>query len=174
MTAVWLEVLDAEGVPADRYEDCYRAEMSRRAELKAQGKELQAMAADDLAARWREVRRMNQEIDKSRLLPEMAESACVRCFGKMPHARMCNHVYNETDANDPLQSPDESVRAAAQAEQAKVIQEGIKRLGIAKAVDRQLKCSNPECGYTCNTAQGYVENQVYTLGDCMGSLKVSA
>jgi hypothetical protein len=168
MVAAWLEVFDDAGMRREHYKPAYRAAMQRRAELKIEGKDMMPLAADDLVAEFIKNRRMHQEIDESHLLPANAAAACVKCFGVMPHARVCTHEFPPITDDDPLQSDIQEVRAAANAELAKEIQDGIKNLGFKKAIDRQLRCSDAECPNTGNTADGYREGQPCKLGKCVG------
>ena len=160
MVGVWLELLDADGVPPERYDDCYKAEMSRRGLLKAGGKDVSPMTADDLCARWREVRQMHVEIDKSRLLTENASAACQRCFGtgreEMPDGSSkpdCDH--------SPLTDVEIKDRVAAKARSVEFMRAAMRMVQPAKPELREirpvpkghlLKCSN--CSRELNTLGG--------------------
>lgn len=94
----WYEVLAYAKVPRESWPVCYRAAMQRRAERKAEGREVWPLSADDLVAEFQGIRRLNDELDKSRLLPQHAAAPCPRCFGtgfeRMPDGSVrpgCKH-----------------------------------------------------------------------------------
>jgi len=166
----WFEVLSDAGVSPARYRDCFRAAQQREVKRRADGKEKSIITAHDLAAEWANVQKMNREIDGINLLPANASAACTRCYGVQPHVRFCDHVFPEVTDADDLTSDDPQVRAAAQAEEARKVQDAIRNLGIAKQIDRDLQCSR--CGHRDNTRNGVVERQVCRLGACMGLMLV--
>lgn len=152
MVAVWLEILDAEGVPTEGFEPAYKAEMNRRVELKRQGgKDLPPMTADDLAARWREIRDINAQIDGfGRLLPENAAGACVRCFGttweRMPDGSVrhgCSHV-PLTDEEERAMQENRERDAALARDGVEFMREALKKVGAPKPpTDRPAPVHKP-------------------------------
>lgn len=87
----WFEICHDAGMLPEQYGPCYRAAQARKRELLLQGKELTIVTPHDLCAELDKVRRMNAEIDRTRLLPENAASLCLRCFGKKPAVDTCDH-----------------------------------------------------------------------------------
>lgn len=87
----WYEILSDAGVPSEHWTACYRAAQQRKNKLMASGVQASIVTPNDLVVEWDGVKRMHAEIDKTRLLPENAAHACMRCFGKRPAADTCDH-----------------------------------------------------------------------------------
>lgn len=162
MVAAWFEILESARVPARMYNACYLSAMQRRAELKAEGKELSGLTVDDLVAEWSKIRRVNDEINSTqKLLPENAGAACQRCFGtgkeEMPDGSVrpdCRHL--------PLTREERRERAQAKARQIEFIREAVKKVGAPKpAVSASLVAPRGErfqcsaCGRVVNSLGGW-------------------
>lgn len=167
MVAAFYEILEGAKVPPEMYDACYQAYMQHRSELKAQGKDPGVMAADDLVAEWWKVRRLNQEIDKTRLLPEYNLASCQRCFGtgkeEMPDGSVrenCEHL--------PFAEGEIEERAKAKAKAIEFLRESAAKIGSPKPVEtvkpkyQKLACS--ACGRKSSTYFGW------TVGETCGQL----
>jgi hypothetical protein len=147
----WYEILVDAGVPEERWMNCYRSAQQRENERRRQGKERQIVTPNDLVVEWDKIKELHYELDKSRLLPENAASACQRCFGtgkeEMPDGSVkdeCSHL--------PLSAADIEERAQAKARSIEFMREAMKKMSAPKPaapqkprfVNIRMKCNG--CG----------------------------
>ena len=191
MTAVWLEVLDISGVPAEQYEACYAAAVQARAERKANGEQLSHLTADELAAEWLKIKRMNDELRveemKHRALAEVNPGSCLRCFGTGREEMPGGGVREDCD-HTPLSDEERAARDEEKRERLNWLREQAKQVGRPKpvVVDRPKppagvwlkcdKCPNRvnvlyyEVGQTCRQFLNRGDNQAEPVF-CDGTLR---
>lgn len=135
MTAAWLEVLDISGVPAEQYEACYAAAVQARAERRANGEQLSHLTADELAAEWLKIKRLNDELRveelKHRALCEVNPKSCERCFGTMREEMPGGGVREDCD-HTPLSDEERAARDDEKRERLKWLREQAKQIGRPK------------------------------------------
>lgn len=166
----WYEILVDAGVPIDRFSDCYRSAQQRENEKRREGKEKSIVTPNDLAVEWEKVRKMNHDIDQTRLLPENASTACQRCFGtnkeQMPDGSVkddCSHL--------PLTESDIQERAKAKAAQIELMRDAMKKIGKPKPV--QAKSEFFYIPMECNQCHRRIHNpmgEAWKDGDTCGAM----
>jgi hypothetical protein len=164
----WHEILFDGGVPAERWMDCYRSAQVRENERRANGKERQIVTPNDLVVEWGKIKELHYELDKSRLLPENAASACQRCFGtgkeEMPDGSVkdeCSHL--------PLTTADIEERAKAKAKSIEFMREAMKKIGTPKPAP--IKPAFVNIRMKCNGCGRCVDNdgEMWKDGDVCGA-----
>lgn len=163
---VWFEILSHAGVPPRAYASCYNSAMARRAELKAQGRELQHLTADDLVVEWLKIRGRPEDSGGVRLLPEHAGGACQRCFGtgkeEMPDGSVregCRHLpFTERELEERARAKAAAIRILREAN-AKIsaIKSAAPPRGPSEPAGEPLQCS--ACGRKVNTSAGWAVNE---------------
>lgn len=155
------EILDGAKVPPSMYGSCYQAYMQRRAELKSEGKDVGPMAADDLVAEWWRIRRLNQEIDNTRLLTANASGTCRRCYGTGKE-EMEDGTVRDGCEHLPMDEEENRARTAAAIQRGvQFVRDATAKIGNSKPSTlklvedqgQRLKCS--ACGRKVNTLMGW-------------------
>lgn len=173
MTAVWLEVLDISGVPANQYEACYAAAMQARAERKANGEQLSHLTADELAAEWIKIKRFNDEMRrdemKNRLLAEVNPGSCERCFGTGREEMPGGGVREDCD-HAPLTDEERAARDEEKREKLAWLRERAREVGRPKPV--KVEAPKPPAGVwlKCDSCPRKVNVLHYEAGQKCGEL----
>lgn len=153
----YLELSD-EGVPSERWMDCYRAAAKRRRQMQREGKPVGALTAGELTAEWESIRCMHAELDKTRLLPSRARGACSRCFGtgfeRMSDGSVrpgCPHDEWTPEDESELERNEEQRRADV-ARQAEVRREALKAVAGPKPPAPNVQPPPPKgLDYKCDS-----------------------
>jgi hypothetical protein len=184
MTAAWLEVLDISGVPPEQYEACYSAAVQARAERKAGGEQLSHLTADELAAEWIKIRRLNEEIERQsvKMLAAVNPRHCLRCYGTGKE-EMADGTSRPGCAHLPVSDEEQAERTRLQKERIQFAREQARQrvgnpepfIGPVMAVPRlvRLKCSKcPRTVDRLHYEAGQVCNDLLNRGQGDGNLKL--
>lgn len=157
--ATWFEIIGSAKVPQETWEACYRSAMNRRSELKAQGKEVGPLCADDLVAEWWKLRDLHDETSKTKLLPSQAAGTCLKCFGT-GFERMPDNTVRAGCLHEPGDEPNQERQVVF--EQAAFMRAALKKIGSPKPIEsvqpkrelgQSLVCSS--CNRKADTAAGW-------------------
>jgi hypothetical protein len=100
MALAWIEALNREGVPWQRYDEIYHRTIKLRARRFAAGLQCDDFSVEMMIACWNELEEdiRQREIASRQYIPAVAESGCDKCFGTGVEiidgkgARPCKHI----------------------------------------------------------------------------------
>lgn len=184
--AAWFEVLSDNGVPVEHYGDCYKSAMRRRVELKAEGRDVMPLSADDLVVEWRSLkdRIEPREVNGRKLLAENNAGTCQRCFGtgreQMPDGSVkedCSHApFSEGEVAERAEAKAKMIQFVREAA-AKITPKPIETPKPKEPITAKIRMQCSACGRKVTSLEGwrFGETCGALIGDdrCQGQMRVS-
>jgi ribosomal protein L44E len=169
--AAWLEILDIAGVPVRHYESCYKAARQTQIECQAAGESVGPLGADELAAEWIKIRRLNEEIERTsvKMLAEVNPRHCLRCYGTGDE-EMSDGTVRKGCAHEPLSDDEKAERNRLQRERVRFAREQAAHIGRPKPPVVERPKAPPMLSLTCSNCGRKVQRLYCEEGQTCGDL----